>query len=104
MFWSRWCGFDRLPREVYEKDRGLDNLGLVRQLFIMTILGCTVCMGGAGGPLAEAANGAIFLMLGLLLVVFGCLILGGLVLARRGARPIPEHFQLLNSIRESEGL
>ena len=34
---------------------------------------CSVCMGANGGPLAEAYNGAIFLMLGVLLGVFSAI-------------------------------
>ena len=65
---------------------------------MLDTLACTVCMGSRGGLLAEAANGAIFLMLGILFVVFSGFIAGGMILVRRGRRPLPEHYQLLNSI------
>ena len=61
-------------------------------------LACTVCMGGQGTLLAEAANGAIFLMLGLLFFIFSCLIGAGVALARRARLPEAEHHTLLRSI------
>jgi hypothetical protein len=38
---------------------------------------CTACMGGSTGPIGEAANGAIFVMLGVLAVVLGLISLVG---------------------------
>ena len=59
---------------------------------------CTACMGDANSNLGDAANGAIFLMLGLLAIVFGLLGAFGFYLYRRSLAPLPPHVEL------SEGL
>jgi hypothetical protein len=48
-----------------------------------TTVGCTVCMGPNSGSLAEASNGAVFLMLFVLCGVFAALALFGFCLVRR---------------------
>lgn len=53
--------------------------------------GCPVCMGKQTGPLAEATNAAIFLMLGVLFSVF--------VLLGMGARLILSKEKALGSIK-----
>lgn len=59
---------------------------------------CTACMGDSNSNFAEAANGAIFLMLGVLAGVFGLLGAFGFYLYRRGLAPLPPHVEF------SEGL
>ena len=61
---------------------------------------CSVCMGG-GGLTAEAANGAIFVMLGVLAGVLGLIVLAGYGIVRRGQMPIPPHAELVRSLSES---
>ena len=51
---------------------------------------CTVCM-GANGTLGEAANGAIFVMLGVLGTVLGLIVLAGYSVVKRGSLPLPPH-------------
>jgi hypothetical protein len=55
---------------------------------------CTACMGDGGSNVGEAANGAIFLMLGVLAVVFGLLGAFGIYLYRRALAPLPPHVEL----------
>lgn len=62
---------------------------------------CAVCMGGKSGPLADATNGVIFLMLGLLATVLGLISLVGYTLVRRGKQAIAGHVQLIESVSES---
>jgi len=62
---------------------------------------CAVCMGGKSGPLADATNGAIFLMLGLLVTVLGLISLVGYTLVRRGKQAVAGHVQLIESVSES---
>ncbi|MEI6712352.1 MAG: hypothetical protein WCO60_01270 [Verrucomicrobiota bacterium] len=62
---------------------------------------CTVCMGGKSGPLADATNGAIFLMLGLLATVLALISLVGYTLVRRGKQAVAGHVQLIESVSES---
>lgn len=64
------------------------------------LLSCTSCMGGSSGPIGEAANGAIFLMLGVLGVVLGLIVAAGYSLVRRSQVPIP-HEELVRSISDS---
>lgn len=45
---------------------------------------CSVCMGAKSGPLADATNGAIFLLLGVLFVVLGLISFAGYAIVRRG--------------------
>jgi hypothetical protein len=61
---------------------------------------CSVCMGG-GGLTAEAANGAIFVMLGVLAGVLGLIVLAGYSLVKRGQMPVPPHAELVRSLSES---
>jgi flagellar biogenesis protein FliO len=61
---------------------------------------CTVCM-GANGTLGEAANGAIFVMLGVLVVVLGLISLVGYSLVKRGQAPLPPHAELADIVPTS---
>jgi len=61
---------------------------------------CTVCM-GANGPLGEAANGAIFVMLGVLFLVLGLISLVGYSLVKRGQAPLPAHAEFSRTISTS---
>ncbi len=58
---------------------------------------CTVCM-GANGPLGEAANGAIFVMLGVLFLVLGLISLVGYSLVKKGQAPLPAHAEFGSGI------
>lgn len=55
---------------------------------------CSVCMGDPNSNIAKGANGAIFLMLGVLAMVF--LLLGSFAyqLYRTSKRPLPPHVEL----------
>lgn len=61
---------------------------------------CTVCM-GANGALGEAANGAIFVMLGVLFLVLGLISVVGYSLVRRGQAPLPAHAEFSSAISSS---
>jgi flagellar biogenesis protein FliO len=61
---------------------------------------CTVCM-GANGTLGEAANGAIFVMLGVLASVLGLIVLAGYSVVKRGRLPLPPHAELAKAISTS---
>lgn len=61
---------------------------------------CTVCMGG-NGTLGEAANGAIFVMLGVLGAVLGLIVLAGYSVVRRGRLPLPPHAELARAMSNS---
>ena len=61
---------------------------------------CTVCM-GANGALGEAANGAIFVMLGVLFLVLGLISMVGYSLVRRGQAPLPAHAEFSSAISSS---
>ncbi len=61
---------------------------------------CTVCM-GANGALGEAANGAIFVMLGVLFLVLGLISAVGYSLVRRGQAPLPAHAEFSSAISSS---
>ena len=62
---------------------------------------CTVCMGAKTGPLAEATNAAIFLLLGVLATVLGLISFAGYTLMKRSQAPIPSHHELVKSVTES---
>jgi hypothetical protein len=62
---------------------------------------CTACMGDSTGPIGEAANGAIFVMLGVLAVVLGLITLAGYSLVKRANLPMPPHVELVRSIAGS---
>jgi hypothetical protein len=62
---------------------------------------CTACMGASTGPIGEAANGAIFVMLGVLAVVLGLISLVGYSLVKRANLPMPPHVELVRSIAGS---
>jgi hypothetical protein len=55
---------------------------------------CTACMGDSNTQIAEAANAAIFLMLGVLLLIFSLLGAFAYALYRRGQNPIPSPVNL----------
>lgn len=59
---------------------------------------CTVCMGANGGPLGEAANGAIFVMLGALVLVFSFVGAVGYSIVRRANSPLPPHAELARAM------
>lgn len=83
--------------------KALNNLICSLALFIAapsSSQACSVCMGG-GGLTAEAANGAIFVMLGVLLGVLGLIVLAGYSLVKRGQMPVPPHAELVRSLSES---
>ncbi len=61
---------------------------------------CTACMGASTGPIGEAANGAIFVMLGVLAFVLGLISLAGYSIVRRSRVPVP-HAELVRSLSES---
>lgn len=61
---------------------------------------CSVCMGRQTGPLAEAANGAIFVMLGCLGCVIGAIAAAGFSLYRRSCRSVPDHVMLIASVKD----
>ena len=61
---------------------------------------CTVCMGG-NGTLGEAANGAIFVMLGVLGAVLGLIVLAGYSVVKRGRLPLPPHAELARAMSNS---
>ena len=67
------------------------------QCFDQVAAACTVCM-GANGPLGEAANGAIFVMLGVLFLVLGLISLVGYSLVKKGQAPLPAHAEFGNEI------
>lgn len=58
---------------------------------------CTVCMGG-DGTVGEAANGAIFVMLGALVGVLGFISVVGYTIVRKGRLPLPPHAELARSL------
>ncbi len=58
---------------------------------------CTVCMGG-DGTIGEAANGAIFVMLGVLSAVLGFISVVGYLIVRKGRMPLPPHAELMRSL------
>ena len=64
------------------------------------LLACSVCMGANGGTLADASNGAIFVMLGVLGFVFSLVSLAGYSIVKRGTRPLPPHAELGNVVSE----
>ena len=86
-------------------------MNVTSQYFGATVLGlfaaavtnaqaCTVCMGG-NGALGEAANGAIFVMLGVLFLVLGLISLVGYSLVKRGQAPLPAHAEFSSAISSS---
>lgn len=58
---------------------------------------CSACMGDPNSNIAKGANGAIFLMLGLLMCVFSMLGAFAYQLYRYSKRPLPPHVELGNS-------
>jgi hypothetical protein len=63
---------------------------------------CSVCMGANGSAIGEAANGAIFVMLGVLGSVLGLIVLAGYSVVKRGQLPLPPHAELARSMSNSE--
>ncbi len=76
---------------------GITVCVLLTLLSFSDAFGCTVCM-GASGQVAEASNGAIFVMLGVLGLVFSMIIGFGVALVRRSRLPIPPELELTNSL------
>ena len=70
---------------------------IVLQCLDQVAAACTVCM-GANGPLGEAANGAIFVMLGVLFLVLGLISLVGYSLVKKGQAPLPAHAEFSSEI------
>ena len=58
---------------------------------------CPVCRGG-DGTVGEAANGAIFVMLGVLSAVLGFISVVGYMIVRKGQMPLPPHAELVRSL------
>jgi hypothetical protein len=65
--------------------------------FIQASDACTVCMGG-DATIGEAANGAIFVMLGVLSAVLGFISVVGYLIVRKGRMPLPPHAELMRSL------
>ena len=65
--------------------------------FTRSAAACTVCMGG-DGTVGEAANGAIFVMLGVLATVLGFISVVGFLIVRKGHMPLPPHAELVRSL------
>jgi len=65
--------------------------------FVQSASACTVCMGG-DGSVGEAANGAIFVMLGVLATVLGFISVVGFLIVRKGQMPLPPHAELVRSL------
>jgi uncharacterized protein (DUF983 family) len=65
--------------------------------FVHSASACTVCMGG-DGTVGEAANGAIFVMLGVLATVLGFISVVGFLIVRKGQMPLPPHAELVRSL------
>jgi flagellar biogenesis protein FliO len=74
--------------------------GLISAMVANQATACTVCMGG-NGTLGEAANGAIFVMLGVLGCVLGLIVLAGYSVVKRGNLPMPPHAELARAISNS---
>ncbi len=64
---------------------------------VQTAGACTVCMGG-DGTVGEAANGAIFVMLGVLAAVLGFISVVGYSIVKKGQMPLPPHAELVRSL------
>jgi len=62
---------------------------------------CTVCM-GSNGTIGEAANGAIFVMLGVLGSVLGLIVMAGYSVVKRGRLPLPPHAELARAMSGSQ--
>lgn len=75
--------------------------GLLVAALIQNAPACTACMGDSTGPIGEAANGAIFVMLGVLALVLGLISLAGYSLVKRANLPVPPHVELVRSIAGS---
>ncbi len=58
-------------------------------------------MGASSGAIGEAANGAIFVMLGVLGCVLGLICLAAYSLVRRANLPVDPHHDLVRSVTES---
>ena len=87
--------------KLREFSRGTFCLLTLLHFYPAHVHGCTACMGASNSPLGEAANGAIFVMLGVLGLVLGLISLVGYSLVRRARLPIPPHQELVRSISES---
>ena len=72
--------------------------GLLATALMQDADACTACMGDSTGPIGEAANGAIFVMLGVLALVLGLISLAGYSLVKRANLPSPPHVELVRSI------
>jgi len=75
--------------------------GLLATSIVQDAFACTACMGDSTGPIGEAANGAIFVMLGVLALVLGLISLAGYSLVKRANLPMPPHVELVRSIAGS---
>ena len=63
-----------------------------------TASACAVCMGDPNTRSAGAINAAIFLMLGFIFSMLGCLIAFGIYLYKRSQAEVPPHVQLAEMI------
>lgn len=62
---------------------------------------CATCMGDTNPKTGAAVNAAIFLMIGCIGAMLGCLGLFAYNLAKRAASPVPPHVQLTESFAQS---
>lgn len=76
------------------------SVALVSGVLTTSSQACTVCMGG-NGTLGDAANGAIFVMLGVLASVLGLIVLAGYSVVKRGRLPLPPHAELARAMSNS---
>ncbi len=58
---------------------------------------CALCMSGADSHYGEALNGAIFLMLGFLALIFSAVAAVAISFARR-SRSLPDHMKFVESL------
>ncbi|RFC45550.1 MAG: hypothetical protein DVB28_000498 [Verrucomicrobia bacterium] len=57
---------------------------------------------GSNGTIGEAANGAIFVMLGVLGSVLGLIVMAGYSVVKRGRLPLPPHAELARAMSGSQ--
>ena len=79
----------------------LASLGLV--LMPAAARACSVCMGDSNSNFASAANGAIFVMIGIIGSMLAAFSGFGFYLYKRASAPIPPHIQLVEEMSGDEG-
>jgi hypothetical protein len=100
---------------VFEEDEEAHrmNADLLRRLpgFVMaaavsfmpaTVRACSVCMGDANSNAAGAANGAIFLMLGVIGAMLAATAGFGFYIYKRANTPLPPHLQLVEEMNDED--